>query len=124
MWSSDTAAYLFGSILGRHKLWPSVSPSKSWEGAVAGLLTPIAFAIGFGGWVSGCSIPERIVAGVRVGVIAQIGDLCESLMKREASIKDSGKAFPGHGGVLDRIDSLVLVIPILYSWLRFAARTP
>lgn len=123
VWSADTAAYLVGSSIGRHKFWPRISPAKSWEGAIAGLLAPIACAIGFGGWFLGCSIGERVVAGILVGVFAQLGDLCESLMKREASIKDSGRAFPGHGGVLDRIDSLVLVIPILYTWLRFAART-
>jgi phosphatidate cytidylyltransferase len=124
VWASDTGAYGGGSLLGRHKLWPRVSPSKSWEGAVFGLLVPVVLAVLLGGWVGNLSIVERIVAGIFVGLFGQIGDLAESLMKREASTKDSGRSFPGHGGVLDRMDSLVLAVPVLYYWLRFAVRTP
>jgi phosphatidate cytidylyltransferase len=124
VWAADTAAYLVGSLLGRHKLWPRVSPSKSWEGAAAGFLVPIVLSIALGGWVENLSIPERVVAGILVGLFAQLGDMGESLMKREASMKDSGTSFPGHGGILDRIDSLALAVPVLYYWLRFAARTP
>jgi phosphatidate cytidylyltransferase len=124
VWAADTGAYGGGSLFGRHKLWPRVSPSKTWEGAFFGLGAPILLAILLGGWVKNLSLAERIVSGALVGLFAQIGDLAESLMKREASMKDSGGAFPGHGGILDRLDSLVLAVPVLYYWLRFAVRSP
>lgn len=122
IFTCDTAAYVIGSRFGRHRLWPRVSPSKSWEGSGAGVLASIACAVLLGAMVPGLSLTARIVAGVLVGVFAQVGDLGESLMKREAAMKDSGRAFPGHGGVLDRLDSVVLAAPILYYWLLWSLR--
>lgn len=125
VWSCDTSAYLVGSQVGRHRLWPRVSPSKSWEGAVAGVAGSTILAVAFGGWVPGLTLAGRIGAGILVGVFAQLGDLAESMMKREADLKDSGSMLPGHGGVLDRLDSLILAAPILYYWLRWSlAATP
>jgi len=122
IWGCDTAAYGIGSILGRHKLWPRVSPSKSWEGAAAGLVGSVLLAVAFGRWVPGLSLGAQIGAGILVGVASQLGDLAESLMKREAATKDSGGFFPGHGGVLDRLDSIILAAPVLYYWLRWTLR--
>jgi phosphatidate cytidylyltransferase len=116
IWTSDTAAYLIGSRIGRRRLMPRVSPKKSWEGAVGGLLSTVAVALALGRWAPTESLTARIGAGVIVSVAGLAGDLCESLMKREAAMKDSGTLFPGHGGVLDRIDSLLLAAPALYYW--------
>lgn len=116
IWTSDTAAYLIGSRVGRRRLMPRVSPKKSWEGAVGGLLATVAIALALGRWVPMLSLTARVGAGVVVSVAGLAGDLCESLMKREAAMKDSGTLFPGHGGVLDRIDSLLLAAPALYYW--------
>ncbi|MDM7915015.1 MAG: phosphatidate cytidylyltransferase [Candidatus Eisenbacteria bacterium] len=120
VWTCDTAAFLAGSAIGRHKLWPRVSPKKSWEGSIAALLGSIVAALLAGGWVPGLDTAGRIGAGVLAAVFSQIGDLAESWMKREAAVKDSGRSFPGHGGMLDRLDSLVLTIPVLYYWLRWS----
>jgi phosphatidate cytidylyltransferase len=124
VWGCDTAAYLVGSQIGRHRLWPRVSPSKSWEGAVAGVACATILAVGLGGWVPGLTLAGRLGAGLLVGLFAQVGDLAESMMKREADLKDSGRVLPGHGGVLDRLDSLILAAPILYYWLRWSLKIP
>lgn len=121
-WACDTGAYLVGSRWGRHRLWPRVSPKKSWEGALGGAAACVLGAILLGGWIPGHSAAARAGGGLIVAVAAQIGDLIESQMKREASIKDSGTLFPGHGGVLDRIDSLVFSLPATYYWLAWTAQ--
>lgn len=120
IFTCDTAAYAVGSRFGRHRLWPRVSPSKSWEGAAAGAIASVAAAVLLAPMVPEIPLITRAVGGALVGVFAPIGDLGESLMKREAAMKDSGRAFPGHGGVLDRLDSVVLAVPILYYWLHWA----
>jgi phosphatidate cytidylyltransferase len=122
VWSCDTAAYLVGSRFGRHRLWPRVSPSKTWEGSIAGVVASVLVAWGIGFRIPALPPYGRIVAGALVGVFAQVGDLAESLMKREAAIKDSGRFFPGHGGVLDRTDSIALAVPVLYYWLAWVLR--
>jgi len=124
VWGCDTGAFFTGSLIGRHKLWPRVSPGKTWEGAFGGLLVAIVLAVAFGHWAGDLSLEERIIAGLLTGLFAQAGDLAESQMKREASMKDSGSTLPGHGGVLDRLDSLVIAVPVLYYWLRWAVRIP
>lgn len=111
VWLSDTVAYLAGSTFGRHRLAPHISPGKSVEGSAAGLLASVvtgacAFAaFGAGPWHAGA------VLGFASGVAGQIGDLSESLMKRQAGVKDSGTLIPGHGGILDRIDALLFAFP-------------
>src|SRR5687767_14854801 len=124
-WISDTAAFFGGRAFGRRKLMPSVSPGKTVAGAVAGVLgTVVAGAVYahfvFRGWLGvPVSAPAGALAGLIVSPVAQVGDLVESLLKREAGVKDSGGLLPGHGGVLDRFDSLFFTIPVTY-WLLSA----
>lgn len=115
IWINDTGAYLVGISIGRHRLFPRVSPKKSWEGLFGGIL----FTIG-GGILCATMIPkvtpfygigQFIMLAVVVSLAATFGDLLESTLKRSAGVKDSGKLIPGHGGMLDRIDSLLLVVP-------------
>lgn len=113
IWASDTAAYFIGLAAGRHRLAPRVSPGKSWEGAVAGVVAAVgvgtaaaqAFGLGPG---------AGAVMGVVISVTAQAGDLFESAMKRRAGVKDSGALLPGHGGILDRFDGVFLAAPVAY----------
>ena len=110
---SDTVAYFFGMRFGKHKIWPKVSPKKSIEGSIAGLaasvLVAICFGLAFG--AADAAISDYALLGVVLGVMAQLGDFFESALKRSRSVKDSGSVLPGHGGVLDRVDSLLFVIP-------------
>lgn len=117
VWVSDTAAYFAGRSIGKHPFAPKLSPNKTWEGAVAGFLASLAVAFLFMPWVN---VPlVHLLAMAALGNVAgQVGDLLESGYKRSAGIKDSGSLLPGHGGVLDRIDALILAIPVVwYYWL-------
>ncbi len=105
-WATDVGAYLGGSAMGKHKLAPEISPSKSWEGAVCGALAA-AVAGGILSSYLGFTVPFALGAGLLLGVLGELGDLTESLLKRFCRAKDSGKVIPGHGGVLDRFDSLL-----------------
>jgi phosphatidate cytidylyltransferase len=117
--SSDSGAYLAGTAFGKHKLFERISPKKSWEGAAGGLLMSIAFAVGFSYFLEILTVWEWIGLSV-VSVIAGIyGDLVESLLKRNVGAKDSGTLLPGHGGVLDRLDSIVLATPFTFVYLKF-----
>ena len=115
LWVNDTGAYCCGSLLGRHKLFPRVSPGKSWEGSIGGAIFVViaAAVIGYlvGGMQGGYSIPVWIGLGLTVVVFGTLGDLVESLFKRTLGIKDSGSILPGHGGMLDRFDSSLMAIP-------------
>ena len=126
VWAGDTAAYYAGRAWGRHKLAPSLSPGKSWEGAIASVLGSALIAAGLVGLstllqqhdIAVLSYPDdlwywMLLAGI-VNVAGQVGDLAESALKRSAGVKDSGNLLPGHGGVLDRIDSLLLAAPALW----------
>jgi phosphatidate cytidylyltransferase len=121
VWASDTCAYFVGRTLGRHKLAPALSPNKSIEGAVAGLVGALLLGAAFGVWIH---LPLRagLVIGLLAGLLGPLGDLFESALKRELGIKDFGRLMPGHGGALDRIDSLLFVIPLAYLYLNFIAR--
>ena len=119
---SDTAAYFAGTRYGHHKLWPRVSPKKSSEGAVGSLVACVLFctiygvAFGKAGWLS------FMVLGVAINAFAQLGDLFESALKRSVNVKDSGNLLPGHGGVLDRADSLLFAMPmfaVVDQWFHF-----
>lgn len=120
VWLGDMAAFAVGATLGRHRLAAAVSPGKSVEGAVAGI-GAAAIAAGAGAALLGVPWPEAVVVGAAVGAAGLVGDLFESLIKRGAAVKDSGTAVPGHGGVLDRFDSLLVAAPVAY-WLL--ARVP
>lgn len=118
---TDSAAYLVGSAFGRHKLAPTISPNKTWEGALAGLAAALAVAAivyGLSVWTSdlfpGWGLGRYVGTCVLLSLVAQVGDLTESAMKRSAGIKDSGVLFPGHGGVLDRCDGYLFAAPVLY----------
>ncbi len=115
LWVNDTGAYCCGSLFGRHKLFPRVSPGKSWEGSIGGAIFVViaAAVIGYlvGGMQGGYSIPVWIGLGLTVVVFGTLGDLVESLFKRTLGIKDSGNILPGHGGMLDRFDSSLMAIP-------------
>jgi phosphatidate cytidylyltransferase len=117
VWVSDTAAYFAGKSIGKRPFAPKLSPNKTWEGAVAGFLASLAVAFVFMPWVN---VPlVHLLSMAALGNIAgQVGDLLESGYKRSAGIKDSGTLLPGHGGVLDRIDALILAIPVVwYYWI-------
>ena len=117
VWVSDTVAYFVGRAVGKHALAPHLSPKKTWEGTVSGFLGSIVVALAFIPWVSVSLI--HLVGMAALGNIGgQVGDLLESGYKRSAGIKDSGSLLPGHGGVLDRIDALILAIPVVwYYWI-------
>jgi phosphatidate cytidylyltransferase len=115
----DIAAYFTGTSLGRHKLAPRISPGKSWEGAIGGGLSSIVAGTLFGWLLVDLTVPEGLLLGAICGIVAPVGDLFESLAKREIGVKDSGSILPGHGGFLDRLDAIVLCAPLAYLYLRF-----
>jgi phosphatidate cytidylyltransferase len=114
----DTAAYIAGSFLGRHRFFPQISPRKSVEGAIAGLVAAIAMAALLGHVLLGISPWLGALLGLLVAITAEAGDLAESALKRQGGAKDSGSLVPGHGGILDRLDSLILVAPTVYCFYR------
>jgi len=117
-WTCDTAAYLVGRAWGRHQLAPGVSPQKSVEGALGGLLAAIAAGALARAWFAPfLSWGAALALGALVGVFAQLGDLVESLLKRDAETKESSSLIPGHGGVLDRFDSILFAAPLVYYFL-------
>lgn len=112
VWAADTGAYFAGRALGRHKLAPSVSPGKTWEGAIGGMLLALGVAALAAGPL-GAPMPQFVLLCAVVTAVSVVGDLTVSLFKRGAGVKDSGQIFPGHGGILDRIDSLCAAAPLL-----------
>jgi phosphatidate cytidylyltransferase len=120
IWLGDSAAYYGGTAIGKHKLFPKVSPNKSWEGAFFGFIFSIGamilsklIVLDFLSW------NNIIVIGIIIGIVGQLGDLGESLLKRDAGVKDSSNIIPGHGGVFDRFDSLLFVAPTVWFYLRY-----
>lgn len=120
IWICDTAAYLFGANFGKHKLFERVSPNKTWEGAIAGLVFAVLFSILFSALLIP-SLPASIALwlGLIIGILGQTSDLVESLFKRDAHLKDTSSMIPGHGGVLDRFDSPILIAPAAYALLFY-----
>ncbi|HET6143277.1 MAG TPA: phosphatidate cytidylyltransferase [Candidatus Acidoferrales bacterium] len=118
VWVGDTAAYFVGRSIGRWKLAPEVSPNKTWEGAIANFLGALLVAAIFGYWSK--LPPIHMLAMAALGSVAgQVGDLFESAWKRSATVKDSGSLLPGHGGVLDRIDALILAAPAVWYYFEW-----
>ena len=117
-WASDTVAYYVGSTFGRHKLAPRVSPGKTIEGAIGGLVGSVVMAViakfGFVPWLD---LLDCLTLGLLLGSLGQGGDLFESRLKRHAGVKDSGTILPGHGGLLDRLDSLIFTSPVFYYYV-------
>ena len=116
VWSFDTGAYLVGRTLGRRPFLPWISPKKTLEGVLGGLVVA-TFGVAVVLAISGSSPVEALVLGPLLGATAQAGDLAESLLKRAAGVKDSGTLLPGHGGILDRVDSILFAAPVLAAWV-------
>ncbi len=125
---SDTGAYAVGSLIGRHKMIPRISPAKTWEGfggaIVLSTAASLVFAHFLGDRMQGMNLFHAVVLGVLLSTTAVVGDLIESLFKREAGVKDSGTFFPGIGGILDLLDSLLFNAPIMYLYLRHVLTHP
>ena len=117
--ASDTAAYAVGSLIGRNKLAPSISPSKTWEGAIGGIIGAAAVSAAFAVFIDLDALPlaTAIALGAGLSVLGQLGDLAESWLKRTAGVKDSGQLLPGHGGILDRLDSLLPILPAVFVYV-------
>jgi phosphatidate cytidylyltransferase len=113
-WFSDAGAYFAGRFFGRHKLFPSMSPRKTVEGSIGGLLTAMIVVGLFAQYFAGISLAQGALLGVVVSILSQAGDLFESMLKRLLELKDLGRTLPGHGGILDRIDSLLFTAPGIY----------
>ena len=124
-WGSDTGAYLVGRKIGKHKLAPALSPHKSIEGSIGGMLSA-AILCGLYCWLSGKLdlklIPAFCLIGAIGSIFGQLGDLAASSIKRYTGIKDYGNIMPGHGGVLDRFDSVLFTLPIIYIFVKILAR--
>jgi phosphatidate cytidylyltransferase len=122
VWISDTAQFYVGSTLGRHRLAPLISPKKSVEGAIGGFVAGVAAMVIIGRfWLPAAGVPALAAAGAVLVALGIAGDLFESLLKRSANLKDSSALIPGHGGVLDRIDALLFVMPGYYLILKLVA---
>jgi phosphatidate cytidylyltransferase len=115
----DIAAFFAGTSLGRHKMAPGISPGKSWEGAVGGALGALAAGAAFGVLFEDLTLTHGLAIGVICALLAPVGDLMESLAKREIGIKDSGRLLPGHGGMFDRLDAILFCAPAVFLYLRF-----
>jgi phosphatidate cytidylyltransferase len=120
VWANDVFAYLVGSMIGRHKMSPNISPNKSWEGFAGGTLFTVLVWVGLYFVIdSPMTLLWHVVVGFSISFAGVLGDLAESRLKREAGVKDSGRLLPGHGGFLDRFDSLIMVSVVAYYLLLF-----
>ena len=119
LWVNDTFAYLTGRLLGKHKLFERISPGKTIEGSIGGLLFTMVGVIVFSHYVAWLPMKTAVGMGLIAVIFGTLGDLCESMLKRQAGVKDSGKLIPGHGGILDRFDSVLFAIPFVFVYLLF-----
>jgi phosphatidate cytidylyltransferase len=117
LWTNDTGAYLVGSSLGRHRLFERISPKKSWEGFFGGLVLTLLIARLLSGWLGVADRTGWMIIAMIISVAGTLGDLLESMLKRSLGLKDSGTIMPGHGGFLDRFDSVVVAFPLVYLYL-------
>lgn len=116
---NDVAQYIWGKMLGRHKVIPKVSPNKTWEGLVGGVATSILVATALAPWLTPLTLPQSALAGLLIGLGGFIGDVTISALKRDLGIKDSGSLLPGHGGILDRVDSLTYTAPLFFHFVYY-----
>lgn len=117
LWTNDTFAYLTGRMLGKHKLFERISPGKTIEGSIGGLVFTLAGIAIFSHYVDWLPLGIAVGMGVVAVVFGTLGDLCESMLKRQAGVKDSGNLIPGHGGILDRFDSVLFTVPFVFVYL-------
>lgn len=118
IWASDVGAYCFGMLLGKHKLFPRISPKKSWEGFFGGIITAIIAGILVSKFMfAGNYMHHWLIISVISAIFGTVGDLAESMLKRSAGVKDSGKIMPGHGGILDRFDAALLAFPLVFVYM-------
>ncbi len=122
VWGFDSGAFFAGHFFGRHKLAPAISPAKTWEGVAGGLVLSIVAALLFTAWPLGVTSYLAILLGILIGIAATLGDLAESLIKRQTHVKDSGQFMPGHGGLLDRIDSLLFAVIVVFIFAQLVGK--
>lgn len=116
---NDVAQYVWGKTLGRNKIAPRISPKKTWEGFLGGVLTTTVLGAALADWLTPLSPLQGLAAGMLIGVSGFFGDLCMSAVKRDLQIKDTGDLIPGHGGILDRLDSLTFTAPLFFHYLYY-----
>jgi phosphatidate cytidylyltransferase len=119
-WANDTAAYLVGKAIGRHPCFPYLSPKKTWEGTIGGVVGGVIGTVLLGHWLVGLPWIHGLALGVLVALAAPLGDLAKSMVKRQMGVKDFGSLIPGHGGMFDRVDSLLFVAPVVYYYATLA----
>ena len=119
IWACDVFAYLVGSFIGKTKLYERISPGKTWEGSIGAAILTIGSSFIIAHWFPELALKHWIIISIIVCVFGTIGDLVESMLKRQAGVKDSGRIMPGHGGILDRFDSLLFVSPFIYAYLTY-----
>jgi len=117
LWANDTGAYLSGRSFGRHKLFERISPNKTWEGFIGGVLLAVLIALNLEKYFGTLTMWQWASIAVIIGVFGTLGDLVESMLKRSLGVKDSGNILPGHGGLLDRFDGLLMAAPLVYFFL-------
>ena len=122
VWGFDSGAFFAGHFFGKHKLAPTISPAKTWEGVAGGLVLSIAAALLCTTWTLGVPWYLNILLGILIGISATLGDLAESLIKRQTHVKDSGQFMPGHGGILDRIDSLLFAVVVVFIFAQLVGK--
>lgn len=116
---NDVMQYTWGKLFGRHKIIPKVSPNKTWQGFGGGVLTTTVLAAALGPWLTPLSVIETVLAGLIIGAGGFVGDLIISALKRDIGVKDSGNLLPGHGGLLDRVDSLFYTAPLFFHFVYY-----
>lgn len=118
VWISDSGAYFVGRAVGRHKIWPRISPKKSWEGSIGGLISGVLGTM-LVAWLAGLPPAHGAIVGALIPIITPFGDFAVSMMKRQVGVKDSGSLIPGHGGMLDRIDTLLFCAVMVYYYVTW-----
>ena len=121
LWANDTGAYLAGKFFGKHKLFERISPKKTWEGSIGGGVLTLCIAYFLSIYFTNLNFTNWIALGLIIVIFGGLGDLVESMLKRSLNVKDSGKLLPGHGGILDRFDGLLLSVPFVYCYLHLVS---